>query len=229
MVFAITAHQQLVQMKTDGFCYHSSPAISANENWWFLLRFCVLDRLFQAGVHCVTCTSCCICRLCGTTEFFYYGLGWVGGWDQLRRYYGMILKGNCAPKFVSEVGTISWRACRISTWSKCDISDIHRCMVTQYENAVEISLSWSVCRFILTRKVSWLRMVASIDSGNLLLFRLEPRGSADDPVMHSSEWNSFTALDIPPCLHVCVGYPDECRCGSWQPIYQARAAMKYHD
>ena len=57
-------------------------------------------------------------------------------------------------------------------------------------------------------------MVASVVSGNLQLFRLEPRGSADDSVTHNSEWNSSTALDIPPCLHVRVGYPDACRCGS---------------
>ena len=25
------------------------------------------------------------------------------------------LKGNCAPKFVSEIGTVSWRACREKT------------------------------------------------------------------------------------------------------------------
>ena len=72
-------------------------------------------------------------------------------------------------------------------------------------------------------------MVASVDNDNLQPFRLEPRGSADDPVTHNSEWSSSTILDIPPCLHVCIGYPDACRCGSWQPIYQARAAMKYHD
>ena len=72
-------------------------------------------------------------------------------------------------------------------------------------------------------------MVASVDNGNLQPLRLEPRGSADDPVTHNSERNSSTILDIPPCLHVRIGYPDACRCGSWQPIYQDRAAMKYHD
>ena len=30
--------------------------------------------------------------------------------------------------------------------------------------------------------------MASVDSGNLQPFCLEPRGSADDPVMHNSEW-----------------------------------------
>ena len=77
-------------------------------------------------------------------------------------------------------------------------------MITQYENIVEISLSWSVCRFILTRKFSWLRMVASVDNGYPQPFRLEPRGSADDPVTHNSELNSSTILDIPPmssCPH----------------------------
>ena len=48
-------------------------------------------------------------------------------------------------------------------------------------------------------------MVASVDNGNLQPFRLEPRGSADDPVTRNSEWNSSTILDIPPCLHVRVG------------------------
>ena len=72
-------------------------------------------------------------------------------------------------------------------------------------------------------------MVASADNGNLQPFPLEPRGSTDDPVTRNSEWNFSTILDIPPCLHVRVGYPDACRCGSWQPIYQARAAMKYYD
>ena len=72
-------------------------------------------------------------------------------------------------------------------------------------------------------------MVASVDNGNLQPFRLEPRGSADDPVTHTSEWNSSTFLDISPCLHVRIGYPDACRCGSRQPIYQARTTMKYND
>ena len=40
-------------------------------------------------------------------------------------------------------------------------------------------------------------MVASVDNSNLQPFRLEPRGSADDPVTHNSEWNSSTILDIP--------------------------------
>ena len=72
-------------------------------------------------------------------------------------------------------------------------------------------------------------MAASFDNGNLQPFPLEPRGSDDDPVTRTNEWNSSTILDIPLCLHVCIGYPDACRCGSRQPIYQARAAMKYHD
>ena len=72
-------------------------------------------------------------------------------------------------------------------------------------------------------------MVASVDNGNLQSFRLEPRGSADDPVTHNSEWNSSIILDVPPWLHVRIGYPDAYHCGFWQPIYQARAAMKYHD
>ena len=40
-------------------------------------------------------------------------------------------------------------------------------------------------------------MVASVGNGNLQPFSLEPRGSADDPVAHNSEWNSSTILDIP--------------------------------
>ena len=72
-------------------------------------------------------------------------------------------------------------------------------------------------------------MVASVDSGILQPFRLEPKGSTDDPVTHNSEWKCSTALDILPGLHVCVVYLDARRCGSWQPIYQAHAAMKYHD
>ena len=77
-------------------------------------------------------------------------------------------------------------------------------------------------------------MVASVDSDNLQPFRLELKGSADDPVTHNSEWKSPTALDIPPPppppgIHVRVGYLDASRCGSCEPIYQACAAMKYHD
>ena len=60
----------------------------------------------------------------------------------------------------------------------------------------------------------YLRMVASIDSCNLQPLRLEPRGFADYPVMHNSELKLSTALDIPPCLHARVGYPDACRCRS---------------
>ena len=44
-------------------------------------------------------------------------------------------------------------------------------------------------------------MVASVDSGNLQLFRLEPKSSADTPVTHNSEWNSSKIIDIP---HVFV-------------------------
>ena len=56
--------------------------------------------------------------------------------------------------------------------------------------------------------------MASINSGNLQSFRLEPRGSANDPSTHYSELNSSTASGIPLCLHVRIGYPDACRCGS---------------
>ena len=61
----------LVQMKPDAFCYD-----------------------FDFG--CLICvrwvTTCCICWICCISEISYYGLGgWVGGWDKLRSYYGMIL------------------------------------------------------------------------------------------------------------------------------------------
>ena len=69
-------------------------------------------------------------------------------------------------------------------------------------------------------------MVSFLESGNLQSLGLEPKGSAGDPVTHNSEWKSSTALDIPLGLHVRVGYPDACRCGSCHPIYQARTAMK---
>ena len=61
--------------------------------------------------------------------------------------------------------------------------------------------------------------------------RLEPRGAADDPVTHNSDRQSSRRqlLIFPPSLHVRVGYPDASRRGSCQPLYQARAAMKYHD
>ena len=68
-------------------------------------------------------------------------------------------------------------------------------------------------------------MVASVGSGNLQPFRLEPRGSADDPVTHNSEWNS-SALDILPCLHVWLATRMRV---AMALDSQAHATMKCHD
>ena len=53
-------------------------------------------------------------------------------------------------------------------------------------------------------------MVAFVDRGNLQPLRLEPRGSADDPVTHNNDWKSCTALDISPRIHIHVGNANAC-------------------
>ena len=108
--------------------FRSEQFFFSKISWVRTLQYLCCAYIFIIVFVCLIgvrwATTCCIilCLICCISEISYYGLGgWLGGWDKLRSYYGIIAR---KMKIVTPFATI-WTHCYFLIKRSCLSSLIH--------------------------------------------------------------------------------------------------------